>query len=126
MPERELRVVGVGRVGGGVLAHRSGRVALGGELVSNVGARVSAPEPEQAAQLPERVGVVVDAQVDELLLAGPSAAATGHHQQRRGLAAAQVAALALSCVERSEQALGELAAGGLVAAHHGGRHGVAR
>jgi hypothetical protein len=125
VPEGELRVVGLGGVRRGVLAQGSGGVALGRELVADVGARVGAPEPQQAAELAERIEMVVHAQVDELFFSRPAAASGCHHEQRGRLAAAQVAALPLRRVERGQQPLGKLAARGLVAAHHRGRHRVA-
>ena len=84
---------------------------LSGELVARVHARVGAPQPEQPAQLAQRLGMVVHAQVDERLLPGLPVAAGRHHHQRRRLAPAQVAALALGGVERGEQPLRELVRG---------------
>ena len=83
VPEGELGVVGLGGVGRGVLAQGARGVALRGELIACIGARLRALEPEQAAELAERVAVVVDAQVDERPLPGPAGPAVRHHEQRR-------------------------------------------
>ena len=68
-------------------------------------------EPVDSAQLGERVRVVVDAQVDERVGEARVAAVALDDEQRRGLAAAAVAARALRRIEAVEQPLRERVTG---------------
>ncbi len=79
------------------------------QLVAVARQLVGALEREQAAQLADRVGVVLDAQVQADL---PRLALRRRDHQRGGLAAAHVAALGLGALERGHQPFGEVAAGG--------------
>ena len=73
---------------------------LAGEGIGAVGDRVGVVQVEQPAELGERVVAVFDSQLDGRL---PRLAPGGNHQQRRRLAAANVATGCLRCLERGEQ-----------------------
>ncbi len=90
------------RRGGGARVERGrlGGASLAREGVRAVGKRVGVVEVDQAAQLAERVGRVLDA---ELGGRAPWLALGGDDQERRGLAPADVAAGGLAGVERGEQ-----------------------
>ena len=111
VPEGQLRVLGPRAVGRLVLAPRSLGVAGRGQLVAGLHALVGATHPEQPAELGERLGMVLHADVERPVLRGIAGGAGRHDQDRRRLAPAEVAALGLRRVERGEQPLAEVAAG---------------
>ena len=69
------------------------------QLVGLARERVRASERHQPPKLPERLGIVLDAQRDDGL---PRLGVGRDDQDRRRLAAAKIAALALGRVERIE------------------------
>ena len=78
-PEEQLVVAGRQRAGAAVALPRLLVAALADEVVALGGQRVGVGQVEQAVELGQRLGVVVDAQVDR---APPGLALRGHHQQR--------------------------------------------
>ena len=85
------------------------------ELVAERGELVGVVQVEQPVELGERLGVVVDAQVDAR---APRLAGGRDDEQRRGLAPAHVAAVRLGRVQRREQAAGERAGRRLEGVRH--------
>ncbi len=107
-PEDELG--GARRELGGPAEGGAGLVVapLGEQRVALVGHGVGAVQDVEARELGDGIVVVLDAQ---LLVALPALARGGEHEQRRRLAAADVAAGDLGRLERGEQALGQRAIG---------------
>ncbi len=105
-PERQL--VGIRReLGRGEVQVRGvDEAALGEPFVGDVPHLVGARESQQPARLPERVRIVVNADVEP---PPPRLARGGHHHQGRRLAPPHVPARALRRLERPEQPLGEVA-----------------
>jgi hypothetical protein len=123
-PRPEEQLVRLGRQLGRVAVQLAGAVGLARarKFVGLAGERVGALEAHQPAKLADRVGVVLDAQVEQ---APPGFAAGGHDHQRRGLAAAHVAPRLLGRLEGDHQALGQIAVGGVERRGHGLRDAAA-
>src|SRR5436305_9519874 len=105
-PELELDVVRREALGLDTLRPCAGVVAL---LVELVGIRVGvvrAADRPQAAQLVQRLGVVLDTEVDDAVLPALAACRAAHDEHRRGLLPADVAALGLGGLERDHHAFG--------------------
>ena len=97
---------------------------LGGDrhlLLLGGGGQVEVVEVEQPGQLGDRLGVVVDAQVDRDVVEAAVPGALLDHQQRRRLPAARVAAGRVAGGQRVEQPAGErrVRVGGLPGRLHG-------
>jgi hypothetical protein len=83
--------------------------ALADQLVALGRQRVGVMEVEQAAQLDEGLGVVLDPQLD---LALPPLSLRRDDEQRCRLTAADVAPGSLCCLQRYQQSASEWPAGG--------------
>ena len=94
--------------------------ALRGEVVALGGLLVGVVEVEQAVELLQRLGVVVDAQVHG---GAPRHAGRRDDEDRRGLAPAGVAALRLGGVQRGHEPAGERSRRAVVGLRHGRPHG---
>jgi 2-dehydropantoate 2-reductase len=122
-PETELVVSRRERARLDVEASRFVVTALVDELVGAVRQRVRLVEPDEPAKLDKRLGVILDAQRDDRL---PGIAAARHNEDRCGLAPAGVSALALGCIERSEETGGQRAGRGRERRQHRRPNAVAR
>ena len=119
IPDQNIELVVAGRELGG--ARRSARrlvvAALADEVVGLAREAVGVGEVEEALDLVERLGMVLDAEVD----AQPPRLALGRRDDdRRRLPAAHVAAGALGRPQRGDEAPGERPARPLEAARHRG------
>ena len=86
---------------------RPQRVVDGQPAVARRAAEQRVVQPVEPSELAERVGVVVDAEVDERVREPRVAAVALDDEERRRLPAAAVAARGLGGVEAVEQPLGE-------------------
>src|SRR5437763_10960504 len=86
LPELQLGVVAHGTVGLTEQLGRGRRIAIGHQLLGPVSVSVGAPQPDQAPQLAQRIGVVVDPHVEQHVLPHPAGRFTGDHEQGGRLA----------------------------------------
>ena len=107
MPEGELGISGLRLVRGAVVGEGGVEVAAHGELVALVHPAVSAARGGEARELGHRITVVLDPQVEHGLATGLGS----YHEQRRGLAPAEVAALLFRRLQRGKQAGGQILRG---------------